>query len=128
MQTSRSILIRPDAITTKAMAIVLALVLFGLATPSQAASNQDELDFIAAQIQRAEADQASASLRQMIEQIERSQGRYAEDLVQPLSCWLAMQVSVPSSLRTGSTAPIAASLAQHPLNCSTRSTTWSVVL
>ena len=77
MQTSRSILIRPEAITTKAMAIVLALVLFGLATPSQAASNQDELDFIAAQIQRAEADQASALLRQMIEQIERSQGRYA---------------------------------------------------
>ena len=85
MQTSRSILIRPDAITTKAMAIVLALVLFGFATPSQAASNQDELDFIAAQIQRAEADQASALLRQMIEQIERSQGRYAEDLVQPLT-------------------------------------------
>ena len=67
------------------MAIVLALVLFGFATPSQAASNQDELDFIAAQIQRAEADQASALLRQMIEQIERSQGRYAEGLVQPLT-------------------------------------------
>ena len=64
---------------------MLAANLFAFTVVGHAATNQDELDFIAAQIQRAEADQASASLQQIIEQIEGAQGRYAADLIQPLT-------------------------------------------
>ena len=78
MQISPITLISSCAATAKTA--VLAVNLFAFTVVGHAATNQDELDFIAAQIQRAEADQASASLQQIIEQIEGAQGRYAADL------------------------------------------------
>ena len=83
MQISPITLISSCAAAAKTA--VLAVNLLAFTVVGHAATNQDELDFIAAQIQRAEADQASASLQQIIEQIEGAQGRYAADLIQPLT-------------------------------------------
>jgi tetratricopeptide (TPR) repeat protein len=85
MQTSRTILIRQSAKMRAVKAATLTIMLLFCSSSTAAVTDQDELDFIAAQIQRAEADQARDSLLQIIEQIERNQGRYAVELVQPLT-------------------------------------------
>lgn len=82
MQISTTVSTEPLKFLSKCGA--LALVCLCLPFMSLAATDED-LGFIAAQIQRAEAAQANTTLLTIIDRIESEQGRYAADLVQPLT-------------------------------------------
>ena len=82
MHISTTVSTEPLKFLTKCSALALACLLSPLMS---LAGTDDDLDFIAAQIQRAEAAQANTTLSTIIDRIEAEQGRYAADLVQPLT-------------------------------------------